>query len=279
MIKIISEIGINHNGDINLAKKMINESKNAGADLVKFQKRDIELVYSKEILDQKRESPWGTTTREQKSGLEFGVKEYDQIDEFCKKINIKWFASAWDLKSLDFLKKYNLQYNKIASAMIVDKKFLNKVAQEKKHTFISTGMSTLENIKDAVNIFRKENCSFELMHCVSAYPFEDTQANLNLIDFLKKTFKCNVGYSGHEKGGLAISCAAAALGITSLERHFTIDRTMYGSDQSASLTPKGFKELVGSVRKIEKALNGDKIKTILDIEKPIASKLRAHIKF
>ena len=278
MIKIISEIGINHNGDINLAKKMIEESKNAGADLVKFQKRDIDLVYSKEILDQKRESPWGNTNREQKIGLEFGVKEYDEIDNFCKKINIKWFASAWDLNSLDFLKKYNLEFNKIASAMIVDKNFLEKVADEKKYTFISTGMSSMKNIEDAVKIFRKKKCPFELMHCISAYPFDDTKASLNLIQFLKSTFKCDVGYSGHEKGGLAISCAATALGISSLERHFTLDRTMYGSDQSASLTAKGFKELVGSVRKIEKALDGQKTKTILDIEEPVAKKLRAHIK-
>ena len=278
MIKIISEIGINHNGDIELAKKMIEESKNAGADLVKFQKRDINLVYSKEILDQKRESPWGTTNREQKIGLEFGKKEYDEIDSFCKKINIKWFASAWDLKSLDFLKSYNLEYNKIASAMIIDKTFLEKVAEEKKYTFISTGMSTMQIIEDAVKIFKKTNCPFELMHCISAYPFDDTKASLNLIKVLKDNFKCKVGYSGHEKGGLAISCAAAALGINSLERHFTVDRTMYGSDQSASLTPKGFKELVGSVRKIEKALNGENTKNILDIEEPVASKLRAHIK-
>ena len=279
MIKIISEIGINHNGDINLAKKMIEESKNAGADLVKFQKRDIESVYSKEILDQKRESPWGTTNREQKIGLEFGTKEYDEIDNFCKKVSIEWFASAWDLKSLNFLKKYDLKYNKIASAMIVDKKFLEKVAEEKKYTFISTGMSNMQNIEDAVAIFRKQNCPFELMHCISAYPFDDTKASLNLIKVLKETFECKVGYSGHEKGGLAISCAAAALGITSLERHFTTDRTMYGSDQSASLTAKGFKELVGSVRKIEKAMEGQKIKTVLDIEEPVANKLRAHIKF
>tara|TARA_X000000950_G_C13861744_1_gene639000 strand:- start:396 stop:1238 length:843 start_codon:yes stop_codon:yes gene_type:complete len=278
MIKIISEIGINHNGDLNLAKKMIDESKNSGADLVKFQKREIDLVYSKEILDQKRESPWGTTNRDQKIGLEFGEKEYDQIDNYCKKINIKWFASAWDLKSLEFLKKYNLEFNKIASAMIIDKNFLEKVAEEKKYTFISTGMSTMKNIEEAVKIFRKKNCPFELMHCVSAYPFDDTKASLNLIQVLKNTFKCKVGYSGHEKGGLAISCAAAALGISSLERHFTIDRTMYGSDQSASLTAKGFKELVGSVRKIEKALKGEETKTILDIEEPVANKLRAHIK-
>ena len=278
MIKIISEIGINHNGDLNLAKKMIQESKNFGADLVKFQKRDLDLVYSKEVLDQKRESPWGNTNRDQKKGLEFGKKEYDKINEFCKKIKIKWFASAWDLKSLDFLKNYNLEYNKIASAMIIDLKFLEEVAKEKKYTFISTGMSNMENIKKAVEIFRKYNCPFELMHCISAYPFEDRKANLNLISVLRQSFKCDVGYSGHEKGGVAISCAAAALGITSLERHFTLDRTMYGSDQAASLTARGFKILVESVRKIELALKGSTTKKILDIEESVAKKLRAHIK-
>ena len=162
--------------------------------------------------------------------------------------------------------------------MIVDLKFLEEVAKEKKHTFISTGMSSMKDIKDAVDIFTKNDCSFELMHCVSAYPFNDDKASLNLIKTLRETFNCDVGYSGHEKGGLAISCAAAALGITSLERHFTVDRTMYGSDQSASLTPKGFKELVESVRKIEKAINGAKTKEILEIEKPVAKKLRSHIK-
>ena len=278
MIKIISEIGINHNGNLDLAKEMISKSKEIGVDLVKFQKRDIELVYDKDTLDQKRESPWGTTNREQKKGLEFNKNQYDQIDEFCKKIEIEWFASAWDTNSLSFLKNYDLKYNNIASAMIVDLKFLEEVAKEKKHTFISTGMSSMQNVKDAVDIFKKNNCSFELMQCVSAYPFNDEKANLNLIKTLRETFNCDVGYSGHEKGGLAISCAASALVITSLERHFTTDRTMYGSDQSASLTPKAFKELVESVRKIEKAINGDKTKEILEIEKSVAKKLRSNIK-
>ena len=152
----IAEIGINHNGDLNIAKEMIDISKDAGADIVKFQKRDIDTVYSKEILDTPRESPWGTTTREQKYGLEFGEKEYDEIDAHCKKRGIEWFASAWDLKSLEFLKKYKSKYNKIASAMIVDKNFLKTVALEKKHTFISTGMCELSDIDEAVKIF-KEN--------------------------------------------------------------------------------------------------------------------------
>jgi len=276
-IIIISEIGINHNGDVNLAKKLILESKNCGADSVKFQKRDIDLVYDKNLLNEFRDSPWGKTQRAQKEGLEFGIKEYSEIDKFCKQININWFASAWDLNSLNLLDKFNLKYNKIASAMIVDLDFLQEVAKRKKHTFISTGMSDLKDIENAINIFRKNNCSFELMHCISAYPFDDTLANLNLIKELKEKFDCKVGYSGHEKGGLAISYAAAALGISSLERHFTLDRTMYGSDQAASIEPKTFKELIGGIRKIEKAINGDKNKKILEIEKPVAKKLRAHL--
>ncbi len=276
---IISEIGINHNGDLDLAKKMIDESAAAGADAVKFQKRDISLVYSEELLNSKRESPWGTTQRDQKQGLEFNKNSYLEIDKHCKNKNIKWFASAWDLNSLKFLEQFDLHYNKIASAMIVDKNFLKNVAKHKKYTFISTGMSTFKEIDQAVDIFEKENCKFELMHTVSAYPFQDEMAKLNLIDVLAKRYGCKVGYSGHEKGGLAISYAAVALGATSLERHFTLDRTMYGSDQSASITPSAFKELIGGVRKIEKAIDKNvKEKVMLDIEKPIADKLRAHIK-
>tara|TARA_A100001011_G_C14291975_1_gene836617 strand:+ start:598 stop:1446 length:849 start_codon:yes stop_codon:yes gene_type:complete len=276
-IFIISEIGINHNGDLELAKKMIQESKDCGADAVKFQKREVDLVYDKKLLDSFRESPWGKTQRAQKEGLEFNEEDYIEIDRFCKKINIEWFASAWDIKSLEFLDKFKLNFHKIASAMIVDIELLNEVAKRKKHTFISTGMSNIEDIEKAVNIFRTHKCSFELMHCISKYPFDDKKANLNLINTLKDKFKCNVGYSGHERGGLAISYAAAALGISSLERHFTLNRTMYGSDQAASIEPKIFKELIGGVRKIELAISGDKNKKILEEEMPIAKKLRAHI--
>ena len=279
-IIFIAEIGINHNGSLDKAKEMIDISSEAGADIVKFQKRDVETVYSKEILDAPRESPWGTTTREQKYGLEFGEKEYDEIDAYCKKKGIDWFSSAWDLKSLEFLKKYKSKYNKIASAMIVDKNFLKSVALEKKHTFISTGMCELSDIDEAVKIFRENKCSFEIMHCISAYPFDEnkTSANLNLINFYKERYKCNVGYSGHEKGGLAITLAASGMGISSVERHITIDRSMYGSDQSASLEPAAMKQLISSIRKVENAFSNNK-KTMLDEEKLVAKKLRAHLNY
>ncbi len=278
-IFIISEIGINHNGDLNLAKRMIEQSVQAGANAVKFQKRDIDLVYSKEELDKPRVSPFGTTQRDQKKGLEFGQKDYEEIDRFCKSKKINWFASAWDLNSLNFLKKFDLNYNKIASAMIVDLNFLNEVAKQKKYTFISTGMSSFKDIDKAVEIFRKHNCTFELMHTISAYPFDDKKAQLNLIKVLRDRYKCKVGYSGHERGGLAISFAAAALGASSIERHFTLDRTAYGSDQAASITPLGFSTLIGGLRQIEEAIDPSvKDKKILEIEIPVAQKLRSHIK-
>ncbi len=277
-IFVISEIGINHNGDLEIAKKMINASIEAGADAVKFQKRDIDIVYSKEQLKKPRTSPFGTTEREQKEGLEFNEKEYDEIDNYCRKKNIIWFSSAWDLNSLKFLDKYDSKYNKVASAMLVDEVFLKEVAKRKKHTFISTGMSNFSMIDKAVKIFRENNCSFELMHCISAYPFDSEMANLNMIKILRDKYQCDVGYSGHEKGGKLISLAAVSLGSTSLERHLTLDRTMYGSDQAASITPVGFKSLINDVRILEKALQGKEDKMILDEEKPVAEKLRAHIK-
>ena len=272
---LIAEIGINHNGDIKLAKKLIQTAKNAGFDSVKFQKRTIDIVYSAEILDQKRDSPWGTTQREQKEGLEFSREDYQEIDKYCKSKGIEWFASAWDTNSQEFLRQFNCKYNKVASAMVVDEKLLKSIASEKKHTFISTGMTTFEDIQKAVDIFKEAGCSYELMHTVSTYPMKDEDANLNMIKTLRDKYKCNVGYSGHEVG-LAVSYAAAALDITSLERHITLDRAMYGSDQSASVEPRGLRELVGAVRKIEKAM-GDGQKRILDAEVPIARKLREHL--
>ena len=273
---VIGEIGINHNGDINIAKKLIKKAAIYGADAVKFQKRDIDLVYTTTELNAYRESPWGKTNRDQKLGLEFKYEDYKIIDEVCKKNKIEWFASAWDKKSIEFLNQFDLKYTKVPSALIVNQKYLEAVAKNKKYTFISTGMCTLNDIENCVKIFKKNNCNFELMHCISAYPFEDEKANLKMINFLSKKFDCKVGYSGHEKGGLTTSLAAVAIGATSLERHITIDRTMYGSDQSASLTMEGFRDLVESVRKIEKALVFEN-KSLLDIEKPVAEKLRKNI--
>ena len=274
-IFIIAEIGINHNGDLSIAKELVELAHSAGCDAVKFQKRDIDLVYSKDFLDSPRESPWGTTQRDQKSGLEFNKTDYLEIDEHCRALGIHWFASAWDCNSQLFLRQFNCQYNKIASAMLLDRDLLSLVAEEKKHTFISTGMSTLDDIRRAVEIFQLHSCPYELMHAVSTYPMRDEDANLRCIPMLQKEFQCSVGYSGHEVG-LAVSYAAAALGISSLERHITLDRAMYGSDQSASIEPAGLRMLVGGVRKIEAAL-GDGVKKVHQLEAPIAKKLRAHI--
>lgn len=274
---IIAEIGINHNGSLDIAKELIYSAKIAGADAVKFQKRDINLVYSKKELDAFRESPWGNTNRQQKERLELSSDQYMKLIKYSKELEIEFFASAWDLNSLLFLEKFNLNFNKIASAMIIDKFFLKQVAKQKKYTFISTGMSTDKDIADAIKIFKKEKCPFELMHCISAYPFNSEYASLNLIKVMKNKYKCDVGYSGHEKSGLAVTYAAVALGATSIERHITLDRTMYGSDQAASLSSAGFTEMVGGIRIIEKAINGFKEKFVLDIEKPVALKLRSHI--
>ena len=274
---LIAEIGINHNGDLNITKKLIDNAKDCGFNCVKFQKRTIDIVYDKNTLDLPRQSPWGNTTKEQKLGLEFEKLEYDEINNYCKELKIDWFASGWDIKSLEFLDNYNLKYHKIASAMIVDHNYLIEVAKRNKHTFISTGMSTKYDIDNAVNIFRKNNCSFELMHCVSTYPMKVEDANLLTINELKKEYNCDVGYSGHENG-VAISLAAVMLGITSLERHITLDRTMYGSDQAASLEFLGMKKLTDSINKMLLSLGKPSLGKVVDDEIPIARKLRAHIK-
>ena len=276
MTLLIAEIGINHNGDIKIAKKLIDEAKDAGFDTVKFQKSTIEKVYSKDDLDLPRESPWGKTQRDQKNGLEFNESQYDIIDDYCREREIEWFASAWDVDSLVFLDKYNLKYNKIASAMIVDEPFLEAVAKKKKYTLISTGMSSYADIETAVEIFRKNQCEFELMHCVSTYPCKNEDINLNVINSLKKEFKCKVGYSGHENG-IAISLAAYVMGISSLERHITLDRTMYGSDQAASLEAEGINKLTSGIKKIKISLGSDKIGLINNDEILISKKLRKHI--
>ncbi len=274
---IVAEIGINHNGDMSICKELIDTASESGCNAVKFQKRDINKVYTQDFLNSYRESPWGTTQRDQKSGLEFDLNEYKEINQYCKEKGIEWFASAWDLNSQKFLQQFNCKYNKIASAMIVYEDLLKMVAKEGKHTFISTGMTTYDDIQKAVDIFREENCPFELMHTISTYPMKVENANLNMINTLRDKYQCNVGYSGHEVG-LSVSYAAAALNITSLERHITLDRSMYGSDQSASVEPSGLRNLVGAVRNIEKAM-GSGVKKLIDDEIPIAKNLRQHLEW
>ncbi|TFB11128.1 N-acetylneuraminate synthase [Candidatus Marinimicrobia bacterium MT.SAG.3] len=262
---IVADIGINHNGNLNIVKELIDVAVFAKCDAVKFQKRTITDVYSPEELDVPRESPFGSTNREQKEGLELGKEEYDEIDKYCKEKGIEWYASSWDIKSQEFLRQYDLKYNKVASAMLTIKPLLTEIAEEKKYTFISTGMSTMDEIGEAVDLFRKFDCPFELMHCNSTYPMRNEDANLKIIQVLKDKFDCKVGYSGHERG-LQISLAAVMLGANSIERHITIDHMMYGSDQPASLEPQGIVRLVRDIRIIENAI-GDGEKVITEGEK------------
>ncbi|WP_252238137.1 N-acetylneuraminate synthase family protein [Clostridium sp. VAP51] len=269
---IIAEIGINHNGDIRIAKKLIDIAVISGCDAVKFQKRTIDKVYSKEMLDSPRISPWGNTQRSQKEGLEFNEKEYDEINEYCKTKGIDWFASAWDIDSQKFLQKYGLKYNKVASAILTNYELLKEIASEGKYTFISTGMSNYEEIDRAIEVFKNENCEFELMHCNSTYPMRNEDANLSMIKKLKEKYNCKVGYSGHETGTL-VSICAVTLGATSIERHITLDKTMYGSDQGASIEPCELCKLVKDIREVEKILgNGEKILSQAELE--VKKKLR-----
>ena len=271
---VIAEIGINHNGSRDITEKLIDAAVEAGCDAVKFQKRTIEDVYTKEDLDRDRDSPWGTTNRQQKEGLEFDKEDYDFIDAYCKDVGIEWFASAWDLKSQKFLNQYDCKYNKVASALLTYRELLEEIASQKKHTFISTGMSTLEQIDKAVKIFEDAGCSYELMHCNSTYPMPVEDANLKVMHTLQKRYGCNVGYSGHESG-IIISCAAVAIGASSLERHITLDRSMYGSDQSAALEVGGLKRMMEYVRDISVAM-GSPEKKVMDTEVAIAEKLRQY---
>jgi N-acetylneuraminate synthase len=271
-IFIIAENGINHNGDLDIAKQLIDLAKGVGCDAVKFQKRTIDIVYPKELLDSARESPWGTTQRAQKEGLEFGKAEYDEIDRYCREKEIEWFASAWDVPSQVFLRQFDLKYNKIASAMITHHDLLSAVAEERKPTFISTGMSTYEQIDAAVEIFRANECPFVLMHCVATYPATEEELNLQMIYNLRERYKCPVGYSGHESS-VSPSVIAAALGAVAIERHITLDRAMYGSDQAASLEKAGLEAMTAQISKLPIVL-GDGVKLVSEGETRNAAKLR-----
>ncbi len=273
---LIAEIGINHNGSLDIAKQLIDAAAEAGFDAVKFQKRTIDKVYTKEMLDSLRESPWGTTQREQKMGLEFGREQYQEIDRYCKDRGVAWSASAWDVDSQHFIREFGVSFNKVASPMLGHQPLLREIASEGKKTFISTGMALLEEIDKVVNLFRKANCPFELMHCNSTYPMPEEDANLGCIPMLKARFGCDVGYSGHESSLLKVCTTAVALGATSLERHITLDRAMYGSDQAASISTHALRDFVETVRKVSPMLgSGEKI--ITPAELAVRKKLRVQV--
>jgi N-acetylneuraminate synthase len=272
---VIAEIGINHNGDLDLAKQLIDMAVAAGCDAVKFQKRTIDLVYPSEVLDAPRESPWGTTQRDQKEGLEFGRAEFDEINRYCAGRGIDWFASAWDRESLAFVESYDPPHHKISSALIVNEDMLSAVARLRRHTYISTGLSEWSHVDRAVEVFREHECPFTLMHCVGTYPMQDDEANLGAMLALAERYGAPVGFSSHEKG-LICSVTAAALGAVALERHITLDRAMYGSDQAASLERRGIELLVRDVR-LMPAIMGDGAKRVTEAERPVAEKLRAFV--
>lgn len=267
---IVAEIGINHNGSVELAKKLIDIAVTTGCDAVKFQKRTVDIVYTKEELAKERKSVFGTTNGDLKRGLEFGVKEYREIDRYCKKKGIMWFASCWDEKSVDFMEKFDVPCYKIASASLTDDKLLKYTRSKGKPILLSTGMSTMDEIRHAVKVLGKKDLI--IYHCTSTYPSNADEMNLRVIQTLKDEFKCPIGYSGHERG-LTPSIIAAVLGACTVERHITVDRTNWGSDQAASLETAGLYHMIRDIRQVPSLL-GDGKKVVYQRELPIIDKLR-----
>ena len=267
---ITAEIGINHNGDLDIARQLIDVAAAMGCDAVKFQKRTVDVVYTPEELAKPRESPFGTTNRELKEGLEFGIDEYREIDRYCKERGIMWFASCWDEGSVDFIEQFAPPCYKIASASLTDDHFLHYTRQTGRPIILSTGMSTMDEIRHAVEVLGEDDLI--LMHCTSTYPSKHHELNLRVIQSLQAEFSCPVGYSGHEVG-LQTTLAAVVLGPRAIERHITLDRALWGSDQAASVEPHGFARLVRDIRVIETAL-GDGVKQVYESELPILTKLR-----
>ena len=270
---LIAEIGINHNGSVNLATKLIDLAKKYNFDAVKFQKRDLNICIPEHQKEKIRNTPWGEMTYlDYKKKIEFGEKEFKIINKYCKKLRIDWFCSPWDVNSLKFLKKFKTKHNKVASSMLTNYELLDLIAKERKLTFISTGMSAMKDIDKAVKIFKKNKCNFILMHCVSTYPCPEQDLNLNAIKTLKKKFNCKIGYSGHETS-VSPSVAAWFLGADYIERHITLDRTMFGTDQAASLSEPGIRELTTLLNKFPMMM-GDGIKKISKEEKNLIKKFR-----
>ena len=270
---LIAEGGINHNGSIVIAKKLIQLAKDCKFDAIKFQKRDLEICIPENQKKIFRDTPWGYITYlDYKKKIEFSIKDVSILQKFAKKIGIELFFSCWDTNSLKKIKKFKFKYNKIPSALITNKNFLNEVAKERKLTFISTGMCELKNINEAVKIFKKNKCKFVLLHCVSVYPCDEKDLNLNLIPFYKSKYKCNIGYSGHESS-VSPSITAYILGAQVIERHITLDRSMWGTDQSASLSKEGMQKLYETTNKIRYTLGNAK-KVFGIKEKKISKKMR-----
>lgn len=270
-VYIVAEIGVNHNGDLEIAKKMIDAAVHAGVDAVKFQKRTPEVSTPPEQQKQMRDTPWGYMTYlEYRRKVEFGEAEYREIERYCKKCNIPWFASVWDEPSVDFLEQFHMPAYKIPSAALTDHNLLRHLRKTGKPLILSTGMSTIEQIKVAVEVLGTED--LVITHATSTYPCDSAELNLRMIGTLRETFPCPIGYSGHEVG-LVTSVVAVALGACMVERHLTLDRAMWGSDQSASVEPGGFERLVKYIRVTEAAL-GDGVKKVYESEMPSLNKLR-----
>ena len=267
---VIAEIGINHNGDIDLAKRLISVAVAAGCDAVKFQKRTIDIVYTAQELATPRPNPFGETNGDLKHGLEFGQEDYEEIDSFCKQVKIPWLASPWDERSVEFLEQFDLPVYKIASASLTDDHLLRTIRQTGKPILASTGMSTYAEIDHAVEVLGKED--LVLMHATSTYPAKYEHLNLRAIPTMIERYGVPVGYSGHETG-IPTSVAAAVLGACCVERHITMDRAMWGADQAASLEPNGISRLVRDIRLVEQSL-GDGVKRVYEEELPVMKKLR-----
>ena len=267
---IIAEIGINHNGDINLAKRLVKLAKDNGCDAVKFQKRTVELVYSKHELEMERPNPFGNTNGDLKRGLEFSYEQYQEIDKYCRELDILWFASCWDKNSVDFIDSFNPPCHKIASASLTDDDLILHIKSKGRPILLATGMSTQDEIDHALSILGMDN--LVLMHCTSTYPSLESELNLNVILNYIKRYSCPIGYSGHEKGVLP-SVIAASMGACAIERHITTDRTLWGSDHPASLEPEGLRRLVRDIRLLN-TIKGDGKKVVYESELPIIKKLR-----
>jgi N-acetylneuraminate synthase len=270
-VLVVAEIGINHNGDIDLCRELITASAEAGCEVVKFQKRTVDVVYTAEELARPRESPFGATNEDLKRGLEFGSDVYDEIAKLCSSLGILWTASCWDEGSVDFLEQYGPAFHKVASASLTDDSLLRRYAETGRPIVLSTGMSSLEEIDHAVEILGTD--SLVLLHCTSTYPTEYEELNLRAIGTLRDRYKdVPIGFSAHDRS-TATSVAAVALGACVVERHITMDRTLWGSDQSASLEPQEIAQLVEDIRIVERSL-GDGNKRVFDSEVPIREKLR-----